>query len=194
MKKLASLVPVLIFLILALSAAPDRFIPPPLRVYIPFDAGWQGMHAALETREVTVAREDRGKGYIVTNFKEYASGPLTESHIAKVGEKPKLMDGTWLRVEYQYEILIELVTERETLVTVNANIRAHKRSFIGVKEWVEIESNGRLEENLLTQFGTELFGQSFRLDEPKKGFWERDPTYLPDLSERIPRMPGPERP
>lgn len=182
------------FLSLSVLGAADRFIPPPLRVHIPFEAAWNSIHSALEKREVTIQREDRGKGYVVSVFKEYASGPLTESHIAKVGEKPKLPDGTWRRVEYQYEILVELVTDREVLVTVHANIQARKRSFLGTEEWVSIVSNGQLEEGLLTEFGMILFGESFALDRPRKGFWERDFTYLPDMSERIPKMAGPERP
>jgi hypothetical protein len=45
----------------------------------------------------------------------------------------------------------------------------------------------------LSQFGQHLFGETFSLQEPKKGFWERDPTYAPDPDERIPRIVGPER-
>lgn len=171
-----------------------KFIPPPLRVYIPFESAWKGMLETLKEKNHELAQESRSRGYVVTQFREYISGPLTESHLAKIGEKSKLLDGEWVRVKYQFEILVELVQARETLVTVHANIKALKRAFLGAETWVDVPTNGQLEEDLLTRFGRSLFGQSFNLRQPRKGFWEREPTYVPDLEERIPKVIGPERP
>lgn len=171
-----------------------RWVPPPLRVHIPLEAAWKGMLETVEAnRNLPIAKQDRAQGSAVTEFYQYSSGPLTESHIAKIGVKPKLIDGEWVRVKYQFEILMELVTGRETIVTVYANIKALKREFLGTEAWVDIPTNGQLEEELLVQFGRSLFGQSFNIREPKKGFWERDPSYVPDPEERIPKVVGPER-
>ena len=167
--------------------------PPPLRIYIPFEAAWDGMVEALGKNEFELLRQDRGQGFILSSFREYSSGLLTESHISKIGEKPKLIDGDWVRVRYQYEIRVELITDRETVVTVDANIQALKREYLGRETWIEIQTIGKLEETLLTQFGQHLFGETFSLQEPQKGFWERDPTYAPHPYERIPRVVGPER-
>lgn len=172
----------------------NRVIPPPLRAHIPFESAWAGMIDILKERNLGIARENRMQGYIVTKFREYSSGPLTETHISKIGEKPKLVDAEWVRVKYQFEILIELVQAKETLVTVYGNIQALKRGFLGSDSWVDVPTNGQLEEDLLTEFGKSMFGQSFSLRHPKKGFWKRDPTYVPDLQERIPKVIGPERP
>jgi hypothetical protein len=79
-------------------------------------------------------------------------------------------------------------------VTVYANIEALKRDFLGQQSWIVIPTNGNLEEGLLNDFGILLFGESFRLDDPKRGFWERDPQYVPDMMKRIPPVAGPERP
>jgi len=167
--------------------------PPPLRIYIPFEAAWNGMVETLGEDEFELLHQDRGKGFILSSFREYSSGLLTASHIRKIGEEPKLIDGDWVRVQYQYEIRVELIADRETVVTVDANIQALKREYLGKETWVEIQTIGTLEETLLTQFGQLVFGETFSLQEPKKGFWERDPTYAPNPYERIPRIVGPER-
>jgi hypothetical protein len=168
-------------------------VPPPLRIHIPFEAAWDGMVEILRENKFELLRQDRGQGSILSSFREYSSGLLTDSHIRKIGEQPKLIDGDWVSVSYQYEIHVELIADRETVVTVDANIRALKREYLGKETWIEIQSIGTLEETLLTQFGQHLFGETFSLQEPKKGFWERDPTNAPDPNERIPRMVGPER-
>jgi len=176
-----------------LAQARAQLVPPPLRIYVPFEAAWDGMVEILEKNDFEFLRQNRGQGFILSSFREYSSGLLTESHISKIGEKPKLIDGDWVRVQYQYEILVELIADRETVVTVDANIQALQREYLGKETWVEIQTIGKLEETLLTQFGQLLFGQTFSLQEPKKAFWERDPTYAPDPYERIPRIIGPER-
>ncbi len=175
------------------ATARAQVVPPPLRIHIPFEAGWDGMVETLEKNEFELLRQDRGQGFILSSFREYSSGLLTESHISKIGEKPKLIDGDWVRVRYRYEILVELIADRETVVTVYANIEALKREYLGKETWIEIQTIGKLEETLLTQFGQHLFGGTFSLQKPKKGFWERDPTYAPHPYERIPRIVGPER-
>lgn len=175
-----------------LAQPAPRYIPPPLKVSIPFETAWKGMLDTLEGKEYELLSQDRGKGVILTEFREFSSGPLTESHIAKVGEKPKLIDGEWVRVLYQYDVLVQLIAERETVVTVNANVKALKRNFLGGDEWVEIPSSGRLEEELLTLFGRHLFGEKFSLAAPKKGFWEQMPGYVPEADVQ-PQIVGPER-
>ena len=176
------------------AQAQGQTIPPPLRIYVPFEAAWKAMVEILEQNDLKILRQDRAQGLILSSFREYSSGLLTESHISKIGEKPKLIDGDWLRVRFQYEVFVELIADQETVLTVYANIEALQRQFLGTETWVKIQTIGALEERLLTQFGQLLFGQNFSLQAPKKGFWERDPTYLPDGEERRPRMPGPERP
>lgn len=179
---------------LHLEGAAKRSLPPPLKVIAPFESVWKVMAEVIGERGMEIAIENRGQGVLVTEFREYISGPLTEAHIVKIGDKPKLTNANWVRVLYRYEVVMDLLTGRETMITVYAKIRALKREFLGQELWVDIPSNGGLEEALLTDFGKSLFGQSFRLDVPKKGFWERDPEYVPDLQERVPKVVGPERP
>jgi len=168
--------------------------PEPLRLSIPMEPAWKAMLQLLEKRELPVAQADRVKGKILTEFYEYSSGPLTESHIAKIGIKPKVSDADWIKVEYQLDIELQLIEARVTLATVATNIKALKRDFLGAQTWVNIPSNGTLETDLLRSFGKDLFGERFELPAPKKGYWERDPKYLPPQDDRIPKVVGPERP
>ena len=154
------------------EAAKDTKGPaPPLRVHIPFEAAWEGMLRVLKDRGWNLTRKNRGKGEIHTAAREYISGPLTKAHMDKIGERPRLSGAQWKRVHYGYEISVQLVSGVETLMTVDANISALKRGYLGEENWVRIPSTGRLEKNLLTQFGQFLFGQNFSLNKSKKGFW-----------------------
>lgn len=172
-----------------------RYVPPPLKVQVPFEAAWDTMLETLELKEFTINHQDRARGILLTEFVEYISGPLTGGHLSKIGEKPKLIDGDWVRVRYQYEIMVELLRERDTWVSVYANIQALKRDFGGKEAWTEIQTNGNLEARLLVDFGRSLFGQSFNLEIPKEGFWKReprDPGQRPGSENRTPRSVGPE--
>jgi hypothetical protein len=189
------LVLILLFVLPLVSPllAQKKLVPPPLRMDIPFEAAWSGMLLTLMEDEFEILSQDRGKGLILSSFREYSSGPLTEDHMGKIGETPKLVDGEWVRVQYQYEVLVELIAERETVLTVYTNIEALKREFLGTEDWVEIETTGKLETDLLTQFGKSLFGEAFSLPEPKEGYRDKAPVYVPNPAERIPQVVGPER-
>ena len=170
-------------------------VPEPLRLFVPFEAAWNGMNDTLELNDWGTAKQDRGQGLILTNFREYASGPLTENHIAKIGVKQKLTDAYWNKVEFQYEVTIELIEEKETLVTVDCNIRALKRDYFGNESWVDIVSSGEKERELLTRFGKSLFGEKFELEHSRTGFWESVPTNTIEMMKDTPStLPGPERP
>jgi hypothetical protein len=183
------------FLCAGVVAADDgKFVPPPLRIHVPFEKAWDAMHDAFQARDLRLLSENRGQGFMLSEFTEYTSGPLTENYLAKIGEKPKLADAYWIRAEYQYDIRIELIEAKETVVTVDAKIKALKRDFLGKETWVPIPSNGQREESLLTEFGRLLFGETFQLDKPKKGMWEREPAYVPDMSKGGGPSNHPERP
>ena len=170
-----------------------EFIPPPLRLGVPLQTVREHMIRTLEHKEIKVDRQDQNRGLVLTEYQEYNSGPLTASHIAKIGDKPEITDGEWVRVQYQYEILMELIKEKETVVTVNAHIKALKRDYFGSQEWVEIVTNGELEQELLSAFGQSLFGQSFTLEGRKRRFWEQAPSFSPDLEGKRPPVVGPGR-
>jgi hypothetical protein len=181
--------------LILLTAEPlSAAIPPPFKFTIPFESAWTGFHEILKDNQLQIIEENRGQGYIRTGYKEYMSGSLTESHIRKIGEEKRAGDGNWVKVEYQYEIVVQLITARETIVTVNANIRALKRDFFGSEEWIDFKSTGQREEFLLTEFGRLFFGENFELYKSKKGFWEGAPRNLTDILHGTQRTASPERP
>jgi hypothetical protein len=171
-------------------------LPDPLRLNLPFQTAWEGMLEVLKARvpPLEVDQADRAKGTIVTAYREYSSGPMTDSHISKIGVKPKLIDAEWVKVQYRYEIEVQIIETRVTLVTVDTDIKALKRDFLGNQAWIDIPTNGELETDLLTAFGKHLFGDRFELAKRKRGFWEREPRYVPDSEQQIPKVVGPERP
>ncbi|MGW8181199.1 MAG: hypothetical protein ACWGQW_20910 [bacterium] len=168
------------------DALAQSTVPPPLRVYIPFEAAWRGMREVFKERDWTIVEEDHARGILRSSFVEYSSGTLTKSHISKIGKRPESTDGDWIRVEYRYDIVITLIEAKETVVTVDADIRALKRSFLGDETWISIPSNGQRERYLLEEFGKLLFGQMFSLDKSKGGFWKLEPNYVPDMTTRAP--------
>jgi hypothetical protein len=148
----------------------------------------------LQKRGLPTETLDRVRGLIVTEFREYSSGPMTENHISKIGTKPRLADAQWVKVKYRLEAELQVIESRTTLVGASSTIKALKRDFLGTETWVDIASNGELERDLLTEFGKGLFGDRFQLPQQKKGFWQRDPKYVPGPEEQIPKVAGPERP
>ena len=140
----------------------------------------------LRLKEIDLVEEERARGTLVTEYIEYSSGTLTRKHMDKIGERPKLTDGDWVKVEYRYEVSIDLIEAQETVVTVISNIRALKRGFLGEESWHKIPSNGQREQYLLQAFGEELFGQKFQLNKTGKGLWTWERQYVPDMSTRAP--------
>jgi len=187
--KLLLFIPICIITFLPLSAE-DGSVPPQ-QMEIPFETAWSTMQELLETNAIKIISEDRGQGFIKTRYKEFASGLLTQSHLEKIGVDTETSDGSYEKVEYQYEIEIRLVSEKITFITVDANIRALHRNFMGEEKWVTIKSNGHREEFLLNSFGKILWGDDWEMEyskerRPKKRF------LLPsDLHERV---ASPERP
>ena len=133
----------LTFLALAAAqAGAQKRYEPPLRLGVPFPAAWKTMLEVLDREEWTLVKKDRGRGEIVTGYRDYMSGPLTAGHLDKIGVRPRLPDGEWVRVRYRYDLSVSLIRERQTTVTVDSDIQALKRDFLGREEWVEIDSTG----------------------------------------------------
>jgi len=186
-KALVMILGALLFLPTGLTVAlAQSTVPPPLRVFIPFEAAWRGMREVFREREWMMVEEDQARGVLKSSYVEYSSGTLTKSHISKIGKRPDSTDGDWIRVEYRYDILIALIEAKETIVTVDADIRALKRSFLGDETWIKIPSNGQRERHLLEEFGQLLFGQMFSLDKSRGGSWKLEPNYVPDMTTRAP--------
>ena len=144
-----------------------------ISIYKPIKASWKSMLETLHIHNYEVAQKDFSKGFILTGRKEYISGPLTESHIRKITQKSKLLDGDWVKAEYQYIIYIQYHSEKESFISVKTKIRCLKRPFIGNDKWITLSSSGKLENDLLSFFGRHLFGPEFSIEKPRPGFWRK---------------------
>jgi len=176
--------------LISLLAAKDGPVPPQ-RMEIPFETAWNTMLEALENDQSVISTEDRGRGYIRTRYREFASGLLTQSHLEKIGTDTEVSDGSYVKVEYQYEVDIRLVSERLTIITADANIRALHRNFLGEEKWIAIKSNGHREEYLLNSFGKILWGEDWEMEYSKKRRGKKHYALPSDLNERV---ASPERP
>jgi hypothetical protein len=164
---------------------------PPQKMEIPFETSWSTMQELLASNQLRIISENRGQGYIKTSYKEFASGLLTQSHLEKIGLDTDVSDGSYEKVEYQYEIEIRLVSKKTTLMTVDANIRAYHRNFLGEEKWVPIKSNGHREEFLLNSFGKILWGEEWEMEYTTKRRGKKKYVLPSDLNERV---ASPERP
>jgi hypothetical protein len=190
-----ALLTLLLFALVTVFVPGQVYIPPPLRIQVPFESAWNSMLDVLKARNAQIDQENRGRGEIRTEYTEFISGPLTKDYLPKIGETPKLGDAYWVKAEYRYDITVQLIEAKETLVYVDTDVRGLKRDFLGKETWVSIPTNGNKEEELLNQFGRRLFGDRFSLDTPGPGLWRREPRNTPsDLNGRVPRTTGPERP
>ena len=169
-------------------------LPPPLRIHAPFQAAWGAMLETLELQGYKVSMKDKASGKIQTIMHEYTSGTLTASHIKKIAERVGLLDGDWIKAQYRYDLQIEFLSETETVIVVDTNIRGLMRKFLGGEEWIQLNSRGRLEEDLILYFGKHLFGETFSYDRPRPEFWEQKPEDFRELTERPTRMAPDHRP
>jgi len=191
MKITKLLLPIFILLIISPILTAKSGPVPPQRMEIPFETAWSTMLELLENNQIRISSENRGQGYIKTRFKEFASGLLTQSHLEKIGMDTDLSDGSYEKVEYQYEIEIRLVSERFTILTVDSNIRALHRNFMGEEKWASIKSNGHREEFLLNGFGKLLWGEEWEMEYTKNRRGKKKYVLPSDLNERV---ASPERP
>lgn len=169
-------------------------LPPPLRIHAPVQVAWEAMLETLELQGYKVSMKDKASGKIQTIMHEYTSGTLTASHIKKIAERVGLLDGDWIRVQYRYDLQIEFLSETETVIVVDTNIRGLMRKFLGGEEWIQLDSRGRLEEDLILDFGKHLFGETFSYDRPRPEFWEQKPGDFREITERPTRMVPNRRP
>ena len=109
------------------------------------------MLETLDLQGYKVSVKEKSSGTIRTIMHESTSGTLTASHIKKIAERVGLLDGEWIKVQYRYDLQIEFLSERETVVVVDTNIRGLMRKFLGGEKWIPLTSRGRLEEELIME-------------------------------------------
>lgn len=165
-------------------------LPDPVKFINKYDIVWNVVHWALtENMGLGIELEDKRGGRIVTKPYEFITGSLTANEVQKVAVRKDTATGTWLKAHYTAEVLLEPVTNVETLVTVRTKIEALSRDMDGTEKWIPMDSLGVFEKNILGKVAMKLLGSEMQFDK-KKGFWEKNPQPVdPRAPKPISRPP-----
>ena len=187
------LLPLAVLLCLAVplrSQTQKPSLPDPIKFINKYDIVWNVVHWALtESMGLAIELEDKRGGRIVTKPYEFITGSLTASEVQKVAVRKDTASGTWLKARYSAEVLLEVITPTETLVTVRTKIEALDREMDGTEKWMPLDSLGVYEKNILGKVSMKLLGSEVQFDK-KKGFWEKSPQPVdPRTPKPIPPPP-----
>ena len=160
-------------------------LPDPIKFMNTPDQVLNMTRAVMEEMELRIELDDRKGGRIVTRPYEFITGSLTTSELEKVAVHKDIL-GDWTRARYTVEAVIEIVSPKETLVTINADIEGLRHDVDGTAIWVKLDSLGVIERRVLGRISVRLLGVDAQ-NEPRKGFWGQKPQ---PVDPRQPRFPG----
>lgn len=149
-------------------------LPDPVKFTNKFDIVWNVVRAVLDDMGYATQLEDKKAGTITTKPYEFITGSLTSSEVDKVAIKRDTITGDWLRARYSVQVLLEIVTPNETMVTVRTKMEALNRDIDGTEKWIPVESLGTFEKRILGKISMKLLGNELPLNN-KKGFWDKSP-------------------
>lgn len=169
----------------AQSPKPD--LPDPIKFINTYSQVLNMTRAVMEEMGLSIEREDRTGGKITTRPYEFITGSLTADEVGKVAIRKDTLTGNWIKARYTTEAVIEIVSPKETMITVNANIEALSRDIDGTEKWIQLDSLGAVERRVLGRISVKLLGTDAPA-EPRKGFWGQKPQ---PVDPRQPRFPSP---
>lgn len=140
--------------------------------------------AVLEEMDFDIEVEDRKGGRIATRPYEFITGSLTSQEVDKVAIKGDTITGSWLKARYSAEVLLEIVSPTETMVTVRTKVEALNRDIDGTEQWKLLESLGTFERRILGKISTKLLGNDLPASD-HKGFWGKSPQPVDPRQPRI---------
>ena len=157
-------------------------LPDPIKFINTYDQVLNMTRAVMVDLGFSIEREDRRGGRIVTRPYEFITGSLTASEMEKVAVRKDTL-GDWIKARYKAEAVIEIVSPKETMVTINADIEGLCRDVDGTEKWIVLDSLGAVERRVLGRISVRLLGMDAS-SEPRKGFWGQKPQPV------NPRQPG----
>ena len=171
----------------AQTQKPD--LPDPIKFVNKFEVVANVARAVLDDMGFAIELEDRKGGRIVTRPYEFITGSLTSSEVEKYAVKNEILTGSWLKARYSAEIILEIVSPAETMVTVRSMVEALNRNVDATEKWIRLDSLGTLERRVLGRISTKLMGSDVPSNE-RKGFWGKKPQ---PVDPRQPKFPTPSR-
>jgi len=163
-------------------------LPDPVKFVNKFDVVANVVYSVLNDMDYKIEVDDRKGGRIATRPYEFITGALTSSEVEKVAVKNDRVTGSWLKAQYSVEVLLEIVSPTETMVTVRTKVEALNRDVDGTEKWIALDSLGNLERRVLGKISTKLLMGLEPPSSGKKGFWDKSPQ--PVDSRRQPRFPS----
>lgn len=164
-------------------------LPNPIKFINKYDVVANVAREVLEKMDFKIELEDRKGGRIVTKPYEFITGSLTLSELEKVAVVRNPVTGSLLKAQYSVEVLLEIVTPAETLVTVRTTMEALSKEVNGTEKWVPLDSLGTYERRVLGKISGMLMSNQPKQEE-KKGFWGQKPQPVNPSQPRLPTIPA----
>jgi len=171
--------------LIAQQQKPD--LPDPIKFMNTYDQVINVTRAVMDDMGFNVERDDRKGGRINTRPYEFITGTLTLSELEKVAVRKDTQSDNWLRARYKVEAVVEIVSPKETMLTVTADIEGLNRDMDGTEKWIQLDSLGAVERRVLGRISVKLLGAEIPA-ESRKGFWGQKPQ---PVNPRQPGFPGP---
>lgn len=165
-------------------------LPDPVKFLNKFDIVVNVVHAVLEDMGFKIEVEDRKGGRITTRPYEFITGSLTSSEVDKVAVKSDTATGSWMKAQYSVEVLLEIVSPTETMVTVRTKMEALNRDIDGTEKWIPLDSLGSVERRILGRISTKLMMGMDAQQNEGKGFWNKRPQPVDPRQPRFPSSPS----
>ena len=165
-------------------------LPDPIKFMNTYDQVINMTRAVMEDMGFDIERDDRRGGRITTRPYEFITGSLTVNEMEKVAVSKETL-GTWVKARYKAEAVIEIVSPKETMVTINADIEGLSRDMDGTEKWIPLDSLGTVERRVLGRISVKLLGTD--VPAPRKGFWGQKPQPVEPRRPGFPGSTGPVR-
>jgi len=182
----------LFFMLLAIPTAAQTSkpnLPNPVKFVCKIDIAWNVARSVLDDMGYILQLEDRQGGKLITKPLEIITGSLTYSETSKVAVIHETQTGNWQRSRASAEVLLEIISPTETLVTVRTQIEALVREMDATERWVQLESLGTIERKILGKISMKIMGTDVDQNE-KKGFWDKNPEPVDSRRQRGVSRPG----
>ena len=171
--------------LIAQQQKPD--LPDPIKFMNTYDQVINVTRAVMDDMGFNIERDDRKGGRITTRPYEFITGSLTVGELEKVAVLKDTLSGNWIKARYKTEAVVEIVSPKETLLTINTDIEGLSRDMDGTEKWILLDSLGVVERRVLGRVSVKLLGTDSPA-ESRKGFWGQKPQ---PVNPRQPGFPGP---
>jgi hypothetical protein len=162
-------------------------LPDPVKFPNRYDIVANAVRSTLKDMKFDIEKEDRQAGIFTTRPFEFITGSLTSSEVDKVAINRNSTTGHLLKARYSAEVILEIVSPTETLVTVRTRMEALNRDVDGTEKWLPLESIGTYERRILGKISMLLMGPE--KDKKREGFWGKQPQPVDPRPPRFPQSP-----